>query len=92
MSRPPSSFHAAQIPLNLPCVLSTAPFTKLPWPNAIDDWLAMNYMDNIHDFYSPGYMHLGDLLHDEMMCILQLHTQMVCFFPLLPTQNHLLNK
>ena len=62
MSQPPSSFHATQIPLNLPHVLSTTPFTKLPWPNAIDDWLAMNYLDSIHNFYSPGYMHLRDYL------------------------------
>ena len=62
MSPPPSSFHATQTPLNLPHVLSTTPFTKLPWPNAIDDWLAMNYLDGIHNFYSPGYMHLRDYL------------------------------
>jgi hypothetical protein len=85
MSRPPSGFHAAQIPLNLPRVLSVAPFTKLPRPNAIDDWLAVNYTDSIHDCFEPGYMHLGDLLHDEMMCILQLHARMVRFLPLSPT-------
>ena len=69
---PPFGFHAVQISLHLPRVLSVHPFTKLPQPNAIDDWLDTNYTDNI-----PGYMHLGDLLSSELMCILQLQTQTV---------------
>ena len=92
MSQLPSGFCDTQIPLNLPHVLLIAPFTKLPWFNTIDNWLALNYTDSIYDFYSPRYMHLGDLLHDEMVCILQLHAQAVCFSPLSPTQNHLLNQ
>lgn len=75
--QPPFGFLAAQISLDLPRVLSVGPFTKLPWPNAIDDWLGMNYTDNIHDCYLPGYMHLGDLLSSEVMCILQLQAQTV---------------
>lgn len=87
MSRLPPNFHAVQISLDLPRILSVPPFTKLPNPNPIDSWLALNYTDTIRDIYSPGHLYLGDLLSDEMLCILQLNAQMVS--PLLSQSQEL---
>src|ERR1700683_1579934 len=57
--------------LCLPDLRLRTPYTVLPKPNAIDQWLSSTNINS--------YVNLGDLPSDQVLCTIQLVTSTVCY-------------
>ena len=61
----------AQI-LRLPDLpLRPHPYTILPLPNAIDQWLLANNVDTVNNVFNHS-LNVGDIPSDHVLCTLQL--------------------
>jgi hypothetical protein len=63
--------------LRLPDVRVQTPYTKLPRPNAIDQWLLANDFDPSNDVCNHSYAQMGDVPSDQVSCTLQLSAKIV---------------
>ena len=69
----PSSWNILQ----LPDLRLRKPYTVLPQPNAIDNWLTSNHVTSNENVFNPGYQYMGDILSDQVQCTLQLNASVV---------------
>jgi len=67
-------FQMPTIPeiLQLPDLRLRKPYTILPRPNAIDQWLLANHIDFMNDIFNNPYWYMGDIPSDQVLCTLQL--------------------
>jgi hypothetical protein len=63
--------------LQLPDLRLRKPYTVLPQPNAIDNWLTSNYVTSNGNVFNPGHQYMGDILSDQVQCTLQLNASVV---------------
>jgi hypothetical protein len=93
MGRPSSTFEMPVMSLfrkdqilKLPdlSLWAQLPYTLLPLPNVIDQWLLTNHIDTAHSNNIPNrlYSCMGDLLSDQVLCTLQLSAVEVGYYPL----------
>ena len=73
----PRATASPQTILRLPDVRVQTPYTILPRPNAIDQWLLANHIDNTNNEFNRPYM--GDIPSDHVSCTLQLQVVKVRF-------------
>lgn len=59
--------------LHLPNVLTTSLYFSVPngTLNPIDIWISDNYVTAFRNPSVPGYLHLGDVPSDQLVCTLQ---------------------
>ena len=69
----PSSWNILQ----LPDLRLRKPYTVLPQPNAIDNWLTRNHVTSNGNVFNPGHQYMGDILSDQVQCTLQLNASVV---------------
>ena len=58
--------------LRLPDLHLRSPYTILPSPNAIDQWLLANHVDTVNNEFNHPYWYMGDIPSDHVLCTLQL--------------------
>jgi hypothetical protein len=58
--------------LYLPQPCTNQPYTVLPRPNAVDNWIYQNKEDAHTNVLVPGYLHLSDTPSDQVLCTVQI--------------------
>jgi len=66
--------------LRLPDLRLRKPYTILPRPNAIDQWLLANDVDTANNICNCSSTRMGDVPSDQVSCTLQLSTKMVKYY------------
>jgi hypothetical protein len=58
-------------------ISSSRPYTVLPRPNIIDQWIRHNRGDAWSNSLVPGHLFLSDTPQDQVLCTLQLSVTLV---------------
>lgn len=63
------SIRSLQLPESFPSTLSFS--VPCGTPDPIDEWISQNYVTTFRDPSVPGYLYLGDVPRDQLVCTLQ---------------------
>lgn len=63
------SIHSLKLPDPVPFTLSFSGPSEMPDP--IDMWISQNYVTACRNPFAPGYLYLGDLPREQLVCTLQ---------------------